>query len=190
MQGLEEIITTYLNAVFSQLFTKFVIATVILLIGFIIGRIAGRLIQRVLHEIELNKILGKAGIKLSLEEILSSLATYFIYFITVIWALDSLGLTTTILTMISAAFLILFVISVLLGVKDFFPNIISGFFIYRKEIIRPGDKLKVDNLAGTVKKISLTETEVKTNKGDIIYIPNSTLTRKEIIIKKKNRRQN
>ena len=52
-------------------------------------------------------------------------------------------------------------------------------------IIKKGDKIKVDNLVGKVKKISLIETEIETKSGDIIYIPNSTLTKKEITIKKR-----
>jgi len=177
--------TTYLNVMFSQLFTKFIVAVVILLIGFIIARIVGKLASRFLQEIELNKILKKAGVKFELEDMLSHLATYFIYFMTIIWALNALGLTTTILNMISAAFLVLIIISILLAVKDFVPNIISGFFIYQKNLIKKGDKVKIDNLEGKVNKISLIETEIKTNKGDIIHIPNSTLTKKELIVKKR-----
>ena len=185
MQDLLNNTTTYLNVLFEQLFTKFIVAVVILLIGFVIARIVGKLTSKLLHEIELNNILKKAGVKFELEDLLSHAATYFIYFITVIWALNALGLTTTILNMISAAFLVLIIISILLAVKDFVPNMISGFFIYSKNIIKPGDKIKIDNMSGTVEKISLVETEIKTSSGDMIHIPNSTLTKKEIIIKKK-----
>ena len=126
----------YLNILFSQLFTKFIVAIIILLIGFVIGRILGRLVSKILGEIELNNILKKAGVKFEMEDMLSHLTTYFIYFITVIWALDALGLTTTILNMISGAFLVLIIVSILLAVKDFVPNIISGFFIYQKILLK------------------------------------------------------
>ena len=135
---MEEVVsktTDYLNLIFSHLFTKFIVAVVILLIGFVIARIVGRLLQKVLHEIELNNILQKAGVKIKLEDALSKLATYFIYFITVIWALDALGLTTTILNMVSAAILILIIIAVLLGIKDFVPNLISGFNIHLISVV-------------------------------------------------------
>ncbi len=177
--------TNYLNILFSQFFTKFIVAVIILLIGFVIARIIGRLISKVLHEIELNNILKKAGVKFQLEDMLSHAATYFIYFITVVWALNALGLTTTILNMISAAVLILIIVAIFLGIKDFFPNIISGFFIHRKNIIKIGDKIKVDNLTGKVTKITLIETEIKTSSGDTIYIPNSIITKKEITVKKR-----
>ncbi|MBU4493354.1 MAG: hypothetical protein KKA61_03205, partial [Nanoarchaeota archaeon] len=66
----------------SGLFTKLVIAVIIVLIGLIAGRILGKLIHKTLHEVELNRIIKKAaGIKVSMEEIISTFITYFIYFI-------------------------------------------------------------------------------------------------------------
>jgi len=177
--------TAYAESFLSDLFVKFIVAIVILLIGFIIARIIGKIIHRVLHEVELNKIVKKAGAKFEIERTASHFVTYFLYFITVIWALDALGLTTTILNMISAAFLVLIIISVFLAVKDFIPNIISGVYIYKKGLIKEGDRVKIDNLEGKVKKISLIETEIETRNGDKIHIPNSLLTKKEIIVKKR-----
>jgi len=178
----------FISGILSQFFTKIIIAIVILLIGFIIGRIAGRLLHKILHEIELDNILKKAGIKLALEDILSHFLTYFIYFITIIWALSEIGLTTTILNMISAAILILIIVAVLLAVKDFIPNAFAGFFIYRKDLIKPGDRIKINGLEGKVKKISLVETEVETRKGDLILLPNSNITKKAIIVKRRRKR--
>ena len=177
-------LTEYGDKFFAQLFTKIIVAVVILLIGFIIGRIIGRLIYKFLHEVELNNILKKAGIKTPLEKTISNFAKYFIYFISVIWALNEMGLTTTILNMILAAALILIIVSILLGIKDFIPNLISGFLIYNKSIIKEGDKIKIDKLEGKVVNISFIETQIKTKKGDIIHIPNSTITKKEVIVKK------
>ena len=171
---------------FDHFFQRFVVAIVILLIGLIIGRTVGELLQRVLHEVELDKVVRKAGISVSLESFLSSFATYFIYFITVIWALNEIGLTTTILNMISGAALVLIIISILLAIKDFLPNIIAGFHIYSKSLVRVGDKIKVEKLQGVVSKISLTETEIRTKKGDLIYIPNSSLIKKEFSVKRKS----
>jgi small conductance mechanosensitive channel len=174
-----------MNNLFSKFFIKFIIAIIILLIGFIIGRIVEKILQRILHEIELNKNLKKTGIELSLEEIISSFVKYFIYFIAVIWALTEIGLTTTVLNMISAVVLLLILISLILAIKDFLPNALAGFLIYQKGMFRKGDKISVKNIEGTVEKISLIETKIKTKKGDTIYVPNSLITKKEVLIKKK-----
>ncbi len=178
-----ESIIEFSDKLFDQLFARFIVAIIILLIGFIIGRFLGRLLNKLLHEIELDKIIKKAGLKFSLELIISHSLTYFIYFITIIWSLNELGLTTTILNMISAAALVVVIISFLLAIKDFLPNIIASFFINQKEIIKEGDKIKVDKLEGKVIKIGLIETEIKSKKGDTIFIPNSSLIKKELIRK-------
>jgi len=177
-------ILVYFNNLVSNFFIKFIIAVIIFLIGVVIGRTAEKVLKRILHEVELNKNLKKAGIKLPLEKIITNFVKYFIYFIAAIWALTELGLTTTVLNMISAVVLVLILISLILGVKDFIPNIIAGYFIHRKQMLKQGDKIAVQNLKGKIEKITLTETEIKTEKGDTIYIPNSVI-KKEVIIKRK-----
>jgi len=176
---------SYLNNLYSQFFLKFTVAIVILLIGFIIGRIVYKILQKILHEVELNKNLKKAGIKIALEKIISNFAKYFIYFIAVIWALTEIGLTTTILNMISAVVLLLIIISLILAIKDFIPNAFAGFFIHRKKLFKEGDKITIHDVEGTVEKTNLIETEIKTTKGDTMYIPNSIIIKKELFVKKK-----
>ena len=175
-------ITTYGDMFFAQLFTKIIVAVVILLIGFIIGRIVGKVIHKFLHEIELNTLVRKAGIKAEVEKKASKAATYFIYFITVIWALNEIGIATTILNMVSGAALILIVISIALAIKDFIPNAIAGFIIYRKDLIKVGDRIELGRIKGKVIAISLIETQIK-SKGDIIHIPHISSTTKELRIK-------
>jgi len=167
----------------SQIFTNLIVALIVLLIGFIIGKLVGRLVQKLLHEFELNKSLKRAGVKVNIEATISHFITYFIYFISIVWALNEIGLTTTVLNMISASALVLIIISILLAIKDFIPNAIAGFFINQKGYIKEGARIKVDTVEGIVKKISLIETEIKTSEGDAIYIPNSILTKKEVIVK-------
>ncbi len=175
----------HLNLLSSQIFTRIIVAVIILLMGFIIGKLVSRLVQKVLQEIELNRSLKKTGVKMNMEAITSHFIAYFIYFIAVIWALNEIGLTTTVLNMISASALILIIISIVLAIKDFIPNAFAGIFIYQKGFIKEGDTINVGNVEGTVKNISLIETEIETGEKDSIYIPNSILTKKEVTIRKK-----
>lgn len=177
---IEKGITT-LDKLFSGIFTKIVIAIIILLIGFIIGKILGRLLQKVLHEFEMDKALKKsAGINISLEHFLGSFLTYFIYFITIIMALNQLGLTTAILNMISGAVILLILISLILAIKDFVPNMMAGIFIYQKGIIKEGDIIALDKIKAKVIETTMMETKLESKNKDIIYIPNSLLIKKEI----------
>jgi small conductance mechanosensitive channel len=89
--------------------------------------------------------------------------------------------------MISGAILIIIIISILLSIKDFMPNMFSGLFIHRKRFINVGDVIKVENTEGKVVHINLVETKIETNKGDIIYFPNSLLTKNKVIKLKKKK---
>ena len=177
-----------LPKILSSVFTKLVVAVIIVLIGLVLGKILGKFIQKALHEIELNKIIKKAaGIKASVEEIISTFVSYFIYFIFIVMALNQLGITTVVLHMISGAILIIIIISILLSIKDFMPNMFAGLFIHQKRFIKEGDILKVDNTEGKVVHINLVETKIETKQGDIIYIPNSLLTKKTVMKLKRKR---
>jgi len=172
----------FLNSVFSQVLTKFVVAIIILLVGFILARILGKFSQRFLGEIEFNKMVKRAtGKDVSIEEWIGNFVMYFVYFITIVMALGHIGLTTTVLNMISAAVIIIILISIVLAIKDFAPNVLAGLTIHNKKLIREGDRLKTKNAEGKVIYINLVETRIKTSRGDIIYIPNATLIKSEFI---------
>lgn len=175
-----------IGGMFSGIMTKMVIALVILLIGLIIGKIVGRIMHRVLREIGLNEIVKNAAkIKLDLEEAFSLFVTYFIYFVTVVTALRQMGLATIILDIISIMIIVIIVVAVFLGIKDFIPNMMSGVFIHQKKLIKEGDILKIKGVEGKIVYINLVETKVKTKSGDMIHIPNSVLTKEQIIVRER-----
>ncbi len=180
--------TEFFQTIFSGFGSKVIIALVIILIGFIIGRITGKLIQGILKEIELNKILEKAGLKISLEEILGHFISYFIYFIAIIMALNQIGVTTMVLNILAGGIILVIIISLLLAFKDFIPNIIAGIFIHQKRYINVGDRIKLNDVQGKIVHINLVETQIQTKDKDIIYIPNSLLTKKSVIKVKKRKK--
>jgi small-conductance mechanosensitive channel len=172
--------------VLSSLYTNFAVAIIILLAGLIIGRLTGRFIQKIFEEIELNKLMRKTtGIRFAIDEIISNFITYFIYFVAIIMALDQIGVATTVLKIISIAIIIIIISSIILGIRDFFPNILSGIFIAQKRFLSKGDKVKVGDIEGEIIEINIIETRIMTKRGDIIYIPNSILTKKEVVKLKK-----
>ena len=178
--------SAYIYQQIQPFFSKLVVAVIILLIGIIIGKLLGRLTQKLLNSIELNMLIRKAvGLRIRMEEFIGKLVSYFIFFITVIIALDILELTSIILYILSIMIIVIIILSFFIGIKDFIPNIIAGLYIHKKRYIREGDTLTLDGLKGKVIHVNLTETRIETSKGDLIYIPNSTLTKKEIIIKRK-----
>ena len=170
----------YVGSIFSGLMTNLIAAVIIFLIGLIVGKVLGKVTYKVLHELEVDRIVKKtARIKFSLEKMIGRFVSYFIYFVAAIIALNQFGLTTTILHMISAAVLIVIVISIVLGVKDFIPNFLAGIQIYRKEMVKEGDFIRVRGNEGEVASIDITEIKLKTEKGDMLYIPNSILIKED-----------
>lgn len=171
-----------LREVFSGFYNKFILAVITLFIGTIIGRFVGKLLNKLLHELEIDNLFKKTTkIRFSVEEAVSGFFTYFIYFVTIIMALNQLGITTTVLEIISIAIIVIIVLSVLLGIREFIPNIISGIFIHQKRFLRQGDKVRIGEVEGTIIKVSLTETWIRTKRDDLIYMPNSLLIKKEVV---------
>lgn len=165
---------------------KLVAAISILLIGLVVARITSKLVHKLLHELEVNRILKEqAGVKIPVEEFLSSITKYLVYFIAVVMALSQLGLETFVFYIILIIILAILVAFIILAFKDFIPNITAGFFIHHRRMIRQGDKIKIRETEGEIINVSLIETQIKTMKGDIVYIPNSVLTKNEMVIKKR-----
>lgn len=172
----------YFKNLFATLYLDVIAAIIILLVGFILAKLFGRVVQRILHEIEVDKILKTAThIEVKAESWTGTFVTYFVYFITIIMALNQLHITTTVLQMLSAAIIVIFIISIILAVKDFIPNMFAGFYIYRNKFINEGETIRVKGIEGKIIHINLVETKIETKDGDIVYIPNSVLTKTEVI---------
>jgi len=176
--------------ILSNVYLNFAVAIIILLAGLIIGRLVGRFIHKILEEVELNKILRKtAGIRFAIDEIIANFISYFIYLIAIIMALDQIGVATMVLKIISIAIIIIIIASIILGIRDFFPNILAGIFIAQKRLLNKGDKVRIGDIEGNIIDISIIETRIVTRKGDIIYMPNSLLTKREVVKLKTNSSQ-
>ncbi len=169
---------------FSDYLTTLVVTALIVLIGFIIGKLVRRITQKFLHEADLDKFMSKLNFKGSVEEFISRTFEYLVYFITIVIAIDKLGLTTTILYIISGAFLLIIIIAFFLGIKDFFPNLIAGLVLMKKEKLKKGQSIKVGSVEGKVESVDFIETKVRTKRGDLIYVPNSLLYKEKLVVKK------
>ena len=182
MYSLFTTIGRYEDILFSGVYARIISAILILLVGFIIAKLGSKLVHRVISELEITPILKKAsGITIQVEKIAGSCTEYFIYFIAVIMALNQLNITTTVLQMVSGAVIIIVIIAVVLSIKDFIPNAFAGLYIYKNNFVSVGEVVRVKGLEGTVVEITLLETKLETKEGDTVYIPNSALTKTEIV---------
>lgn len=171
-----------ISELFTGLISQILVALIIFFIGFIIGKLLGKLTTKILDQLNLDYFLRKAlGVRFSFEDLIGAFVTYFIYFISLIMALNQVGLTTTMFMIIFTAIVVLIVISIVLSIKDFIPNFISGLMIRQKNFIQEEDVIQVKNIKGKVVYIDLLETQIQNSHKDIIYVPNSILTKHEII---------
>lgn len=160
------------------------VATLILIIGLVTGKLLGKFVKRLLHEFEADKNLHEAtGWKFSVEEGTSVFVTYFTYFIALIMALDTIGITSAVLNMIAGIVVLLLMISAVLAIKDFLPNLVAGISLRSKKEFQEGTTIKIKNVEGKIEEIGLLETRIKAKK-EVILIPNSLFNKFETIIKK------
>lgn len=150
----------------------------ILLLGLVFGRILSKLLQRILHHLDINRLIRRTfNTRFPLEQFVTSLVKYAVYLTAVILALAQLGLVSTIFYILLIGILLLVTLFILVAIKDFIPNLISGTTLLKNEIINVGETIEVDSIKGKVIEFTITETQIKTREGDIIWIPNSFLTK-------------
>ena len=161
------------------------IAIVILLVGFSLGIIAKKFLQKIFKEIELNKIITKVGITSDLEKWISNIISFVIYLFTIIIFLEQFKIKSIwVLYLIAGAILMLVILTFLVGVKDIIPNLIGGILIQKKGKIKEGRKVEIKEIEGIVEKIGFLETEIKTDKGDTLYVPNALFLKSKFWVKK------
>ena len=161
---------------FNKGFLEVAAALAILLIGLVLGRFIGKFSLQAMKQLELNKHLQKT--KIPAEEIISSLLKYLFYITSAILALHQLGLATKVLYSIFLVLIVLLLVFIILAIKDFIPNIISGTLLLRRKNLKKGDYIRVGNMEGKILDISLAEVKLKTKEDDILLIPTSVFQKR------------
>ncbi len=167
---------------------KVVGALLIIFVGFIVGRLAGLAVKRVLHELNIDKNLRKAtGYRVSFERFLASVTSFLIYAASIIMALNHIGLTTVVLTVIASAIVIMLVVSFLLAVRDFLPNAFAGLSLKYKGKLVEGAIVSVKGVEGVVEEVTLLSTSIKKN-DETLIIPNAVFQREGFKVKNRQRK--
>ena len=108
---------------------------------------------------------------------LYNLIRYVVLTISVMWVLQYLGMKLTILLGGSAALLV----GIGLGLQNMFSDFVSGIILLIDSSIKVGDIIEVNNLVSQVSQINLRTTQVVTRDDKYILLPNSSLTKNNII---------
>ena len=170
--------------VYSDTVIKIITSFLILILGLVLANVLSNILRKVLKEAEINKILAKQfKIKILVENYLVNIFKYLIYFATAITVLNQLGIPTFVLRIIFLVIVIIVIVFIILAFKDWIPNLVSGFYIYKTQKIKAGDIIIMNGLQGKIKKINLIETKIITKNNEVIFIPNSNITKYEVVKK-------
>ena len=167
----------YLLDLLRPILSKTVVALAVVLIGFIAGKLVGKAMQWILHSMNINgRWKEMTGTSFRVEQFLSGMLSAGVYLVTIVMALNVLGLSEIIVEVISFGIICIILISIILATKDFIPNYIDGFRVYRR--IEPGDVIVAENVKGKVEELTWTDVKVIAENGDIFYIPHSVFLKK------------
>ena len=179
-------VTDLVTAQTPSLLTQIGIAIAIFLIGLILGRIASKLVHKFLEFLGLEDALFKRGKRaFSVHRLISESVALIVYIIFAIIALNYIGITSIILTVLGSVAVIVILASAFLSLRDSIPNMMAYTTIVKEQSFAPGDVIKLDSVTGEIKKITVFEVQVETKIGDVIHIPNRAFVREKYTKKAK-----
>jgi potassium efflux system protein len=135
---------------------------IIIFVGFTIGWVYKNKI--------INSTKMSQKISISTRTLLGSLGYYFIVFITLVTALNAVGLNLSSLAVVAGALSV----GIGFGLQNIVSNFISGIILMFEKTITVGDYVELANgIRGTVREIRLRATIITTNEQIDIIVPNS-----------------
>ncbi len=159
---------------------NFLIAVLILIAGWMVARWLGRWLHDVVER--------SHYIDETLKPLLVNGVRYAILAVTVVAVLSQFGVqTTSLIALLGAAGL-----AVGLALQGTLSNVASGVMLLVLRPFRVFEKIKVADAVGMVREIGLFRTEIVTDDGNFVSIPNATIFSGVIInvSREKNRRTN
>lgn len=148
------------------------IAVVIVLIGLIVGILIRKLISKILREIDFNRKVEKLGVNWDAESFTGTLLSLIVYVITIVILLDYWNIRYIAIILVVAVLLILVLLGLLIDLRDLPRNLSGRWALRSNKEVRVGKKISINNISGTVERIRLMETIIKTSSGDRLYLPN------------------
>jgi small-conductance mechanosensitive channel len=149
---------------------NFVVAVIILIIFYFIGKLIRKLVARILHSITDNH---------TVVDLVETISGVLIIIVGIFLALAVVNLNGIVTTLLAGAG----IIGLALGFafRDVTANFIAGIIISIRQPIKKGNIIKCEGHYGTVQKINLRCTLVRTTQGQIVYIPNRLVLGKALI---------
>lgn len=144
-----------------EMLPNLAIALLVLIVFYVLGKLIRRLVKKLLHRATTNKTV------ISLAQ---TVIGVIVVSIGVFLALSILQLDDAVTSLLAGAG----IIGLALGFafQDIAANFISGFLLSIRHPFGIGDIIESNGYYGTVEKLNLRNTIIKTPQGQIVYIPN------------------
>jgi small-conductance mechanosensitive channel len=130
-----------------------------------------------LLKIAFSNLSEKGKIDKSTSVTLLNISKYFIWTISIIVTLESIGFNLSVLLAGSAALMV----GVGLGIQQVFNDFVSGLILLFEREIKVGDYVEADTVSGTIMDIGFRTTTMLTRDNVKIIIPNSKLVSEKVI---------
>lgn len=128
------------------------------------------IIRRVMNFMD--RVYQRRNVEISLRSFLSGIVKVLLYTVVILIIIQVLGInTTSIVAMLASAGL-----AVGMALSGTLQNFAGGVMILFLKPYRVGDYIDAQGEEGTVSKIGLFSTEIRTVDNRVIYIPNSTIS--------------
>ncbi len=149
---------------FIAMLPNLVVAIFILIIFYVIGKMARKAVSKLLAQVTTNK---------TITNLLETIISIAVIGIGVFIALSVLQLDSAVTSLLAGAG----IIGLALGFafQDIASNFISGVILSIRHPFGIGDIIQTNDFYGTVEKLNLRNTIMKTTTGQIVYIPNKAV---------------
>jgi small-conductance mechanosensitive channel len=153
----------WLNSIIEML-PNLLLAIVILIAFLVIGKLVRKAVNRLLHKITDNK---------TVIDLLETVVGVLVISIGVFVALGILQLQGAVTSLLAGAG----IIGLALGFafQDIAANFISGVLLSIRHPFGKGDIIETNDIYGTVQKINLRNTIIRTPQGQLVFIPNKVV---------------
>lgn len=145
------------------------------LTGIIVFTVAGFLMRMLKSWLE-NSYLPTTKLAADARESVTTIVGYLGTFIAVLWALAAIGVGVDKLAILASALSV----GIGFGLQAITQNFVSGLILLVERPIKLGDRIKVGDLDGTVRRVSVRSTEIRLTDQSLLIIPNSELITKPV----------
>ncbi|QGN06798.1 mechanosensitive ion channel family protein [Halorhabdus sp. CBA1104] len=153
---------------FPQYLPQLFIAAVVVIVGLVIGDKVSLAISERLKSVKLPEV-----------TLLPKLAKYSIFYVAALIALGQLGVATTALVVLLAAYAFGLLFLSALAFKDLLTAAAAGTYLLLTEPYSIGDEVEIDDRRGVVQEIDVFVTHVESDEAEFI-IPNQRVVRSGI----------